>query len=98
MEVKSALMTTARNHASTNARRGGVFAQGAGFVRPTPRSIRASCSTTDSGPGSATSRKWSDQDLDGVFHGRFRRTSGSQLNQASIAIGRLAGTETVTRP
>jgi subtilisin family serine protease len=97
MEVKSALMTTARNHASTNARNGGVFAQGAGFVRPT--------SALD--PGIVFHHgfpAWigyleevTDQDLDGVFHGRFRRTGGSQLNQASIAIGRLAGTETVTR-
>ena len=36
MMIKSALMTTARDHASTDASDGGVFAQGAGFVQPNP--------------------------------------------------------------
>jgi hypothetical protein len=37
------------------------------------------------------------QDLDSSFHGRFRPVDGTELNQASIAVGRLVGTRTVTR-
>ncbi len=93
MAVKSALMTTARDHASTSTADGGVFAQGAGFVRPNL--------ATD--PGVVFDHGFADwvgyleevsgEDLvDGI-----EPLDGSQLNQASIALGALAGVETVTR-
>ncbi|HUR12989.1 MAG TPA: S8 family serine peptidase [Mycobacteriales bacterium] len=89
--VKSALMTTARDHA-TNA---DPFAQGAGFVQPNK--------AVD--PGlvfDATATEWR-RYLVGLgvhFAAPFDTLTpldGSQLNQASVAIGALAGRETVTR-
>jgi subtilisin family serine protease len=97
MEVKSALMTTARNHVSTKARNGGVFAQGAGFVRPNNAVNPGIVFNHGFDAWIGYLEEVTGQDLDEVFHGRFRPTDGSQLNQASIAIGRLTGTQTVTR-
>jgi subtilisin family serine protease len=89
--VRSALMTTARDHA-TDA---DPFAQGAGFVQPNK--------AVD--PGlvfDATATDWR-RYLVGLgvrFAAPFDTLTaldGTQLNQASVAIGALAGRETVTR-
>jgi len=89
--VKSALMTTARDHATS----ADPFAQGAGFVQPNK--------AVD--PGlvfDATATDWR-RYLVGLgvqFAPPFdtlTALSGTDLNQASIAIGALAGRQSVTR-
>ncbi|HET7689728.1 MAG TPA: S8 family peptidase [Nocardioidaceae bacterium] len=96
MMIKSALMTTAVDHASTGAEDGGVFAQGAGFVQPNPAAD----------PGIVFDSNIIDWlgyletlvgDLDGAFGTNIPTVDGSQLNQASIALGSLTGVETITR-
>jgi len=96
MMIKSALMTTAVDHASTGAEDGGVFAQGAGFVQPNPAA----------NPGIVFDSNVIDWlgyletivgDLDASFGTTIPTVDGSQLNQASIALGGLTGVETVTR-
>ncbi len=96
MMIKSALMTTAVDHASTGAEDGGVFAQGAGFVQPNPAAD----------PGIVFDSGIIDWlgyletivgDLDASFGTTIPTVDGSQLNQASIALGSLTGVETVTR-
>ncbi len=96
MMIKSALMTTATDHASTDASDGGVFAQGAGFVQPNPAAD----------PGIVFDSGLIDWlgyletyvgDLDAAFGAVIPTVDGSQLNSASIALGSLTGVETVTR-
>lgn len=96
MMIKSALMTTAVDHASTDASDGGVFSQGAGFVQPNPAAD----------PGIVFDSGLIDWlgyletvvgDLDASFGTTIPTVDGSQLNQASIALGSLTGVETVTR-
>lgn len=96
MMIKSALMTTAVDHASTDATDGGVFAQGAGFVQPNPAGD----------PGIVFDSGIIDWlgyletvvgDLDAAFGVTIPTVDGSQLNQASIALGSLTGVETVVR-
>ncbi|WP_322937866.1 S8 family peptidase [Nocardioides bizhenqiangii] len=96
MMIKSALMTTAVDHASTGAEDGGVFAQGAGFVQPNPAGD----------PGIVFDSGLIDWlgyletvvgDLDASFGTTIPTVDGSQLNQASIALGSLTGVETVVR-
>jgi plastocyanin len=96
MMIKSALMTTAVDHASTSAADGGVFEQGAGFVQPNPAAD----------PGIVFDSGIIDWlgyletivgDLDDAFGTTIPTVDGSQLNQASIALGSLTGVETVTR-
>jgi hypothetical protein len=96
MMIKSALMTTAVDHASTDATEGGVFAQGAGFVQPNPAAD----------PGIVFDSGIIDWlgyletivgDLDAAFGTTIPTVDGSQLNQASIALGSLTGVETVVR-
>ena len=90
-EVKSALMTSARDHVSTTD----PFAQGAGFVDPN----RAA------DPGlvfDARANDWRGylKSLGVQFAPAYDSVpviDGSDLNQASIAIGALAGKQTVTR-
>jgi subtilisin family serine protease len=91
-EIKSALMTTTRDTVSSAD---DPFAQGAGFVNPNP--------AADPGlvyPTTATEYR---QYLVGLGVGfappndTLTPISASNLNQASIAIGKLAGTETITR-
>lgn len=89
--VKSALMTTARDHATT----ADPFAQGAGFVQPNK--------AVD--PGlvfDAAPNDWRSYMVGlGVrFAAPFdtlEELDGSDLNQASLAIGALAGQQVVTR-
>lgn len=97
MEIKSALMTTAGDHASTDSSDGGVFAQGAGFVDP----------NAAADPGVVFDHgmvQWLGYlegvlgaDLDASFDMEIPTIDGSQINQASIALGSLAGVETVRR-
>ncbi len=96
MMIKSALMTTAVDHASTGAIDSGVFAQGAGFVQPNPAAD----------PGIVFDSGLIDWlgyletivgDLDAAFGTTIPTVDGSQLNQASIALGSLTGVETVVR-
>lgn len=89
MEIKSAMMTTAYDHATTTS----AFDQGAGFVDP----------PSFSEPGlvyPADVDDWADflagQGVDIGYPGA-RPMEASQLNQASIAVNELAGTETVRR-
>jgi subtilisin family serine protease len=91
-EIKSALMTSARDTVSSA---GNPFAQGAGFVNPNP--------AVDPGlvyPTTANEYRQYLISLGAVFAPPFNTLTpitASNLNQASIAIGKLAGTETVTR-
>jgi subtilisin family serine protease len=91
-EIKSALMTTSRDTVSSAD---DPFAQGAGFVNPTP--------AADPGlvyPTTATEYRRYMVGLGVLFappNDTLTPLSASNLNQASIAIGKLAGTETVTR-
>lgn len=89
MEQKSAMMTTAYDHATTTD----AFEQGAGFVDPSEFSE----------PGlvyPADIDDWAGfllgQGVDIGYPG-VRPIEATQLNQASIAIGELTGTETVRR-
>jgi len=92
-EVKSAMMTTAKDHAS--AASSDPFAQGAGFVVPN-RSV-------DPGlvfPAGANDYRSYMVGLGVRFAAPFDTLpalDGSDLNQASLAIGALAGRQTVTR-
>ena len=91
-EIKSALMTSARDTVSSA---GDPFAQGAGFVNPNP--------AADPGlvyPTTATEYRQYLVSLGVHFappNDTLTPITASNLNQASIAIGKLAGTETVTR-
>lgn len=91
-EIKSALMTTARPTVSSA---NDPFAQGAGFVNPN--------SAIDPGlvyPTTATEYRQYLVSLGVRFappNDTLTAVSASNLNQASIGIGRLAGVETVAR-
>jgi len=89
MEIKSAMMTTAYDHATTKS----AFDQGAGFVEPRKFSEPGLVYPSDIDD-------WADfllgQGTDIGYPGA-RRLEASQLNQASIAVNELAGTETVRR-
>jgi subtilisin family serine protease len=91
-EIKSAIMTSAGDTVSSA---GDPFSQGAGFVNPT--------GAADPGLVYPTTPNEYRQYLVGLgvhFAPPFDTltpVSGSQLNQASIAVGSLAGTQTVTR-
>ena len=86
--VKSALMTTGRDHVSSHD----PFAQGAGFVRPNlavdPGLV------FDNGPDDWRSFM---VHYGAVFSKPYPDVDPSDLNQASIAIGSMAGQQTVTR-
>ena len=91
-EVRSALMTTGRDHASSHD----PFAQGAGFVQP----------NNAADPGlvfDEAPNDWRSFMLGQGFPGfappfdRLKATDASDLNQPSIAIGLLTGRQTVTR-
>jgi subtilisin family serine protease len=91
-EIKSALMTSARDTVSSA---NDPFAQGAGFVAPNP--------AADPGlvyPTTATEYRQYMVGLGVLFappNDTLTPITASNLNQASIAVGKLAGTETVTR-
>ncbi|HET9443583.1 MAG TPA: S8 family peptidase, partial [Acidimicrobiales bacterium] len=91
-EIKSALMTTTVDTVSSA---GDPFAQGAGFVNPNP--------ALDPGlvyPTVANEYRQYMVGLGVQFAPPFNTltpVSASNLNQASIAVGRLAGVESVTR-
>ena len=91
-EIKSAIMTSARDTVSSA---NDPFAQGAGFVNPNP--------ATDPGlvyPAGPNDWRRYMVGLGVQFAPPFDTLtpiSGSDLNQASIAIGKLAGVQTVTR-
>lgn len=91
-EIKSALMTTTRDTVSSA---GDPFAQGAGFVNPTP--------AADPGLVYPTTPNEYRSYLVGLGlafappYDTLAPVSASDLNSASIAVGKLAGTETVTR-
>jgi subtilisin family serine protease len=91
-EIKSAIMTSARDTVSSA---GDPFAQGAGFVNPNP--------AADPGlvyPATATDYRRYLVGLGVQFappNDTLTPISGSDLNQASIAIGGLAGVQSVTR-
>jgi hypothetical protein len=91
-EIKSALMTTTTDTVSSA---GDPFAQGAGFVRPN--------GAADPGlvyPTTPNEYRSFMVSLGVQFAPPFNTlppVSASNLNQASIAVGKLAGTETVTR-
>jgi subtilisin family serine protease len=91
-EIKSALMTTARDTVSSA---NNPFAQGAGFVNPNP--------AADPGlvyPTTANEYRSYMISQGAVFNPPFNTLppiSGPDLNQASIAIGSLPGVQSVTR-
>jgi subtilisin family serine protease len=91
-EIKSALMTTTRDTVSSAD---DPFAQGAGFVNPNP--------ATDPGlvyPTTPNEYRGYMVSLGVQFAPPFDTLApieGSDLNSASIAVGQLAGTETVDR-
>ncbi|MFL5669448.1 MAG: S8 family serine peptidase [Chloroflexota bacterium] len=91
-EIKSAMMTTAGNTVSSA---GDPFAQGAGFINPN--------GAVDPGlvyPTSATEYRQYLVGLGVHFappNDTLTPISGPDLNQASIAIGSVPGTQTVTR-
>ncbi len=91
-EIKSAIMTSAGDTVSSA---GDPFAQGAGFVNPN--------GAADPGLVYPTSNNEYRQYLVGLGvhfappYDTLTPISGSDLNQASIAIGKLAGVQTVTR-
>lgn len=91
-EIKSALMTSTRDTVSSA---NDPFAQGAGFVDPNP--------AADPGlvyPTTATEYRRYMVGLGVRFappNDTLTAISASNLNQASVAIGKLAGIETVTR-
>ncbi len=91
MAIKSALMTTARD---TTDAADDLYAQGAGFVQPN--------SAVD--PGLVYEHGFLDwlmflqgQDCHCLGDETFPRIDASDLNQASIALDKLAGSQTVTR-
>ncbi len=91
-EIKSAMMTTTVDTVSSGD---DYFAQGSGFVQPNP--------ATDPGlvyPTTATEYRQFMVSLGVQFappNDTLEPVSASNLNQASISIGKLAGVETVTR-
>ena len=91
-EIKSALMTSAGDTVSSANK---PFAQGAGWVRPT--------SAANPGlvyPTTATDYRRYMVGLGVQFappNDTLTALSGSELNQASIAVGKLAGVQTLTR-
>jgi len=91
-EIKSAIMTSAGDTVSTA---GDPFSQGAGFVNPN--------GAADPGlvyPTTATEYRRYLVGLGVHFappNDTLTAISGSDLNQASIAVGKLAGVQTVTR-
>ena len=91
-EIKSALMTTTRDTVSSA---NDPFAQGAGFVNPNP--------AADPGlvyPTTPNEYRQYLVSLGVQFAPPFdtlTAVEASNLNQASIAVGKLTGTETVTR-
>ncbi|MFC5997864.1 S8 family peptidase [Quadrisphaera sp. GCM10027208] len=94
MEIKSAMMTTARDHASEASN--DLFASGAGFVEPRRFLNPGLVYDTDQ------SDWWDFLAGQGVTYSDGTPVSdnpidASDLNQASIAIGSLAGSQTVTR-
>ena len=93
MAVKSAIMTTARDHAS--AASNDPFATGAGFVEP--RKMLSPGLVYDAGEQDW----WDFLAGQGVTRGgkpvSDNPIDASDLNQASIAVGQLLGQKTVTR-
>lgn len=85
--IKSALMTTARDTISTKD----PYAQGAGFIRP--RLAWHPGLVIDA--GTLDWLRYLDGECDCVGTGAPQ--SGSELNQASIGIGELVGSQSVTR-
>ncbi len=89
--VKSALMTTARDHITAPD----PFAQGAGFVRPNlavdPGLV------FDAGPNDYRSYMVGLGVRFSAPYDTLPAVDGSDLNQPSIAVGALAGRQTVTR-
>jgi hypothetical protein len=91
-EIKSALMTTTTDTVSSA---GDPFAQGSGFVNPN--------AAADPGlvyPATANDYRSFMVSLGVAFAPPFdtlEPTTASNLNQASISVGKMAGTETVTR-
>lgn len=91
-EIKSALMTSAGDTVSSANK---PFAQGAGWVNPT--------SASNPGlvyPATATDYRRYMVGLGVKFappNDTLTAISGSELNQASIAVGKLAGVQTLTR-
>ena len=91
-EIKSALMTTTRDTVSSAD---DPFAQGSGFVNPTP--------AADPGlvyPTTATEYRQLMVGLGVSFappYDTLTPVTASNLNQASISVGKMAGTETVIR-
>ena len=85
--IKSALMTTARDHITTTD----PFAQGAGFIRP--RLAQHPGLVLDAGIDD-----WF-RYLDGLCDcvGTGAPITGSNLNEASISVGSLVGSQAVTR-
>ena len=85
--IKSALMTTARDHVTTTD----PFAQGAGFIRP----------NLAEHPGLVLDAGIDDwfRYLDGLCDcvGTGAPITGSNLNEASISVGALVGSQEVTR-
>lgn len=89
--VKSALMTTARDHATDTD----PFAQGAGFVQPN-KAVDPGL-VFDAAPNDWRSYMvWLGVQFSAPFN-TLPPVDGTNLNQASLAIGALAGEETVIR-
>ena len=91
-EIKSAIMTSARDTVSSA---GDPFAQGAGFVNPNPAADPGLVYPT-------TPNEWRSYLVSLGVHfappfDTLPPVSASNLNQASIAIGSLPGTASVTR-
>lgn len=85
--IKSALQTTAADHVTTTS----PFEQGAGLVQPLPAGD----------PGLVYNAGWDDWlsflEGQGLELDDVDPIDGSDLNQATIGIGQLAGQQTVTR-
>jgi hypothetical protein len=91
-EIKSAMMTTATDTVSSA---GDPFAQGSGHVSPNPAANPGLVY-----PTTATEYRRFMVGLGVQFappNDTLEPTSASNLNQASIAVGQMAGSETVTR-
>jgi hypothetical protein len=89
--VKSALMTTGRDHATS----ADPFAQGAGFVQP--NSAADPGLVFDAAPNDWRSYMVGLGVQFSAPYDTLTPISGSELNQASIAIGSLTGSRTITR-